>query len=129
MFVFGWEGDRVYIEDGDGAHYHSPSYEQIEKYQQAGSPGQDLSGKQFEDYAVITKAPNPWNHVNKVVWLAGIRGIGTWGAAECIKKGWRQIHDQLPRDKKDHDFSALMKVRYDNCDITSVEVRRVEVLG
>jgi hypothetical protein len=51
------------------------------------------------------------------------------GAAECIKKEWRQIFDQLPKEQKDCDFAALLKVEYDNCDITSVEVRRVELLG
>jgi hypothetical protein len=35
----------------------------------------------------------------------------------------------LPPGRKDCDFSALLKIEYDNCDITSVEVRRVELLS
>lgn len=95
----------------------------------SGIDRRDLPGKSYEDYAVVTKVTSPWNENRKVVWLAGIRGIGTWGAAECIKKEWRQIYDQLPQHSKDCDFSALLKIDYDNCDITSIDVRRVVVLG
>lgn len=119
----------MFISDGDGAHYQSRSYKQVEEYLRSGVARPDLPSKQYEDYAIVTKVTNPWNEKNKVVWVAGIRGIGTWGAAECIKKEWRQIYDQLPPQKKDCDFSAFLKIEYDNCDITSVEVRRVELLG
>ena len=128
-FTFESEGDRVCISDGDNAHYHSKSYEQVESYLHSGVARRDLPSKAYEDYAVVTKVTNPWNEKTKVVWVAGIRGIGTWGAAECIKKEWRQIYEQLPRDRKDLDFSALLKIEYDHCDITSVDVRRVEPLG
>ena len=128
-FAFESEGDRVFISDGDNARYQSRSYQQVEDYLRSGTARPDLPSKQYEDFAVVTKVASPWNDKNIVVWVAGIRGIGTWGAAECIKKEWRQIYDQLPRDRKDCDFSALLKIEYDNCDITSVEVRRVELLG
>jgi hypothetical protein len=128
-FAFETVADKVCITDGDGARYESKSYEQVRHYIGAGLANQDLPGKTYEDFAVVTKVTSPWNDKMKVVWVAGIRGIGTWGAAECVKKEWRQIYDQLPPDGKNCDFSALLKVEYDNCDITSVEVRRVELLG
>jgi len=128
-FAFEANADQVCITDGDGARYHSKSYEQVTSYVNSGVAKPDLPGKAYEDYAVLTKVTSPWNEKMKVVWVAGIRGIGTWGAVECVKKEWRQIYDQLPPDGKNQDFSALLKIEYDNCDITSVEVRRVELLG
>lgn len=128
-FAFESEEDRVVISDGYGAHYQSRSYAQIEEYLGKGVSRPDLPGKKYEDYAVVTKVTNPWNEKNKVLWVAGIRGIGTWGAAECIKKEWSQIYDLLPLQRKECDFSAFLKIEYDNCDITKVEVGRVEPLG
>ena len=116
------------IRDGDGAIIHSKSYQQIKDHLAAGVPKSELPTKVYEDYAVVAKVTNPWNDKAKVVWVAGIRGIGTWGAAECIKKEWLQIYDKLPEGRKSHDFSALVRVEYDNSDIRHTEVRRVELL-
>lgn len=125
VFLFRKGDDQPWhICDRDGT-FHSKSWEQEAAYVKAGVDRRDLPGKTFEDYALITKVANPWNERNKVVLLAGIRGIGTWGAAECIKKEWQQIYDQLPRDRRDCDFSALLRIEYDNCDITAIDVRRV----
>jgi hypothetical protein len=128
-FAFESIADRICVIDGDGARYESKSYEQVKQYVNSGINIPDLPSKSYEDYAVLTKVTSPWNERMKIVWVAGIRGIGTWGAAECIKKEWRQIYEQLPPNRKSCDFSALLKIEYDNCDITSVEVRRVELLG
>jgi hypothetical protein len=127
-FAFGTDHDRVFINDAEDARYHSRTYEQVAEYLRQGIHRSDLPGQRYEDYGVVTKVANPWNEANKVVWVAGIRGIGTWGVAECIKKGWRQIYDRLPEDRKDSDFSALLKVQYDNCDVTSVGLCRLELL-
>lgn len=121
-------GPEVRIRDGDGAEIHSRSYQQIRDHIAAGVAKSDLSAKAYEDYAIVAKVTNPWNPQAKIVWLAGIRGIGTWGAAECIKKKWQEIYEMLPDGQKQHDFSALVRVRYDNSDILPVEVRRVELL-
>jgi hypothetical protein len=121
-------GPEVCIRDGDGAEIHSKSYKQIRDQLAAGVAKSELPAKAYEDYAIVSKVTSPWNNKAKVVWVAGIRGIGTWGAAECIKKEWQQIYDRLPEGQKEADFSALVRVQYDNSDITSVEVRRVELL-
>ena len=119
------ERGRWHIRDSDGAKYSSRSWAQEKEYLNSGEERRDLPSKCFEDYAVVTKVTNPWNASTKVIQIAGIRGIGTWGAAECIKKEWHQLHDQLPNKAKDSDFSALIRIEYDNCDITSIDVRRV----
>jgi len=116
--------ERWFITDGNG-EYKSKSYKQVDGYRSAGIDKRELPTKSFEDYAVITKATNPWNYRNKVILIAGIRGIGTWGAAECVKKEWRQIYKLLPQRQKDVDFSALVKIRYHNCDITAIDILRV----
>jgi hypothetical protein len=116
---------RWHICDRDGATYQSKSWGQEEGYRDRRIDHRDLPSQSYEDYAVITESVNPWNEATKVLWVAGIRGIGTWGAAECIKKEWKQIYDQLPREARDYDFSALLRIEYDNCDITSIDVRRV----
>jgi hypothetical protein len=116
--------DEWQITEGDGV-YFSESYSQERQYLQDGCARHDLASKSFNDYAVITKRVNPWNDKNKVVVVAGIRGLGTWGAAECLKKEWSQIYESLSKDEKDADFSALVKIRYDNCDITGIDVRTV----
>lgn len=121
-------GQEVCIRDRDGADIHSKSYKQIKDHLAAGVAKSELPSKAYEDYAVVAKVTSPWNDRAKVVWVAGIRGIGTWGAAECIKKEWQQIYDKLPDGRKEHDFSALVRVEYDNSDIKLVEVRRVELL-
>ena len=126
-FVFESTGNQCFVTDGTGI-IPSPSYQQMESYKKNGVPDEELPSQKYEDYAVITKVTNPWNPAAKVLWLAGIRGIGTWGAAECIKKEWQKIYDQLPDENKTCNFSALLKVNYDNCDISAIEVRRVEVL-
>lgn len=118
---------RWHITDGDGV-FLSGTWEQEENYHRRRIGRHKFPEMCFDDFGVVTKITNPWNPKNKVVWIAGIRGIGTWGAAECVKKRWKQIYDQLPMDAKETDFSALVRIRYDNCDISAVDVRRVVTL-
>ncbi len=117
--------DTWQIYDKDEVPYISKSWKQERDYLASGVDPHDLPSKRFEDWAIITKTSNPWNEKNKAVLVAGIRGIGTWGAAECVKKEWRQIYDKLPENDKDSDFSALLRVEYDNCDIVGLHVREV----
>jgi len=120
---------RWYIKATDGGLYYSDSFDQEKQYKAEGCIPSDLPSNKFDDVAIVTKLTNPWEKRNKVFWIAGIRGIGTWGAAECIKKEWRQIYDELPHDNKEADFSALINIGYDNCDIATIDVCRVVVLN
>jgi hypothetical protein len=117
--------DEYEIWDGISAT-DSPTYEQIKLH--SAKSVLPLSQGHFDDYAYITKITNPWNASAKIFIIAGIRGIGTWGAAECLKKNWKQIHDRLDKDKKKHNFSALIKVTYENLDIIHTKVVRVNSL-
>ena len=110
-----------YITDGHGI-WTSPSFTMETEYLKNGINRDGFASQSFEDYAVITKTRNPWNEKNKIISVAGIRGFGTWGAAECVKKEWRQIFKKLPRNCKEEGFSALVNIKYDNFDITSIEL-------
>lgn len=109
------------ITDAHGCIYPSRSFWEAESYKKEGVAAERLPEKRFRDLAVITKASNPWNPLNKVFIIAGIRGIGTWGAVECLKKNWREIYGKLGR-RKTEDFSALVSVIYENYDIIRTEV-------
>src|SRR5687768_14680294 len=54
------------------------------KWEEAGctyeSPSYDQPDGPLDDVAMIIKARNPWNEQHKILIIAGIRGIGTWGA-------------------------------------------------
>ncbi len=82
------------------------------------------TGPQLDDMAVIVKARNPWAQQHKILIVAGIRGIGTWGAAEMLKKGWKELYDSKDssrsrRTKKQGDFAAIVSIHYEDHDIKS----------
>jgi len=109
------------IVDGS-ACYRSLSYNQIANYQEE---GKRVEEQKINDVAMIAKVTNPWNARNKIIIIAGIRGIGTWGAAECLKKQWQQIYELKRRSKhfrKSGDFAAIVEVDYENCDIVCMRV-------
>ena len=95
----------------------SPSYEQEEECRSRGVSDEHLAKERLEDFAIITKVRNPWDEDNIVILIAGIRGIGTWAAAEFIKKRWQGIYNQLDASNKDQEFSALFRITYKAYDI------------
>lgn len=77
------------------------------------------------DHAVLVKATNPWDFSKKVLILAGIRGIGTWGAGEFLKKEWPEIYNRKNSKnglKKGGDFTAVIRVNYNKCDLVSFKI-------
>ena len=76
----------------EGANLESPSYKQTEQYSQQGKKPED---EVLEDYALLARIPNPWNENKKLIIVSGIRGIGTWGAARCL----REHTDEIMRRK------------------------------
>jgi len=108
-----------------GEHCKSDSFRQEDECKARGVTADQLAHEQLDDFAVITKVRNPWNEDNIVILVAGIRGIGTWGAAELIKKKWRLIYDQLQADAKEEEFSALIRITYQEYDIKAWQVVRV----
>ena len=116
------------IVDG-AACYRSLSYKQIADYQEA---EKRVEEQEINDVAMIAKVTNPWEPKNKIIIIAGIRGIGTWGAAECLKKQWQRIYELKRRTKqfrKNGDFAAIVEVDYNNCDIVHTHVETVKDLS
>jgi hypothetical protein len=105
----------------------SPTYNQTAEYSKA-NPKVNLSECTLVDYGYITKITNPFNQKGdtKLYIIAGIPGIGTWGAGECLKKEWKQIYDQMPSShSKDSNFSALIRITYKSLDIKEFKVLNV----
>ncbi len=84
----------------------------------------DQKGPEYSDMAIIVKARNPWAGQRSVLIVAGIRGIGTWGAAEFLKKWWKPLYEGKRRPKTG-DFVALLKVYYEEYDIKMVKLLHV----
>lgn len=96
-----------------GGTYQSPSYRQ--------------TGSERTDFAIIVKATSPWAPQRHILIVAGIRGIGTWGAAEFLKKSWEPLYERKGSDRlcgttKRGDFAALVRVRYKDLDIKPVQL-------
>jgi len=119
------KSEHWYITDGN-AIFPSRTYDQIDDFLSKGRDRRDVPEQKLDDVALITKITNPWNATNKIVIIAGVRGVGTWGAAECIKKEWKQIHSLLKHFKKGCDFSAILSINYNNCDILNIKVLEVK---
>jgi hypothetical protein len=102
-----------------GARYPSESYDQYEKYRRKGVA--HIAEQRFDDVALILRVRNPWNARNKILCLAGVRGIGTWGAGEFVKKMWPLLLQNL-RGPSSADFWAIVGIRYENMDITKFSV-------
>jgi hypothetical protein len=103
----------------------SPSYDQEAMALQA---GREIATQKLEDVAMIVKVTNPWNGANKILVVAGVRGIGTWGAAEYLRKFADQLYESKSgsgKYKKNGNFAALLKVTYENFDIVQVELRQL----
>lgn len=124
MFVRNEPEGTWEIEMCEGTH-KSRSFAQIQKLREEG-PDNDTPARiddaELDDVAAIVKARSPWSDDHKILILAGIRGFGTWGAGECLKKWWQPIYAKKGKDRrqgisKDGDFAALVHVKYERCDI------------
>ncbi|MCP4663499.1 MAG: hypothetical protein GY856_49570 [bacterium] len=120
------DSDRWVIADGDIGQYQSRSYDAMAKLLEKKVPKNEIPQHIFEDVAILSKVVNPWNSVSKIFIVAGIRGIGTWGAAECIKKKWQDIYNHPALRDKTGEFSALLKITYSDYDIVNIEIHNVK---
>ncbi|MDY6904324.1 MAG: hypothetical protein SWH61_06535 [Thermodesulfobacteriota bacterium] len=95
---------------------------------------QDQNGP-LEDIAIILKAKSPWASQYNILVVAGIRGIGTWGAAECLKKSWEAIYAEKGADKKtgaskQGSFVALENISFSDYDIkppTLIDLKDLDI--
>lgn len=95
----------------------------MQEFNSSGADPQLLAEQALDDVAVVTKVTNPWNSFNRVFILQGVRGIGTWGAGEFVKKHWKQLSARL--SDKSGDFSVLVKIHYESCDIVHSEIHNL----
>lgn len=102
--------------------FESQTYEVVAQCRAAGTEPEEAT---MRDHGLLIKAPNPWNPQKLVFVLAGIRGIATWGIAECLKKDWQQIFRRKRRDgnhSASGPFAAVLEVTFEKCDLKPVKV-------
>ena len=120
------------IVDRSGAKYTSDTYQQVDDYLSKSHGHYVLIPEQeYVDVGYLTKVTNPFcgedDKKTKIFIVAGIRGIGTWGVAECLKKNLKAIYNELGKTK-DADFSAAIRIHYKNLDILKTTVIHVHKL-
>ncbi len=103
--TLGFERTTVKTEErwhirSENATFVSKSYEQLSS-----------NASNLEDVALITRISNPRNEKKAIVILAGIRGIGTWGAADFLDSHARDLSMKL-RAAHMIRFQALISVSY-----------------
>lgn len=111
--------DQVELHRGPTTVYHSPSYTE---------PTSDQPRAASKDIAFILRRPNPKNESKSVLVLAGIRGTGTWGASDHLRKHARTLAERVARDQggaMTHGFLALLDVEYANFDISRTKVKDI----
>lgn len=114
------EAARWLLKSKDG-EFHSGSYEVS-----GATREQSPNAETLEDIGILAKLTNPRNTANKILLVAGLRGVGTWGAAEHLRKQGRDLYRRKRRAdglRKNGDFFVLIKVQYRNYDILQTEAR------
>jgi hypothetical protein len=78
-----------------------------------------------KDTGFVLKHVNPNNRDSIVVVIAGIRGIGTWGASDCLRKKAEEIYGKKRAGhgyKKTGGYVMMIEVTYKNFDILETAV-------
>lgn len=117
-------GTKRWQIDYRGETFHSESFNQIQNF---AKEHLNTAEQEIDDFALIMKVTNPWNPANKILIVAGIRGFGTWGAAECLKKRWTELYEKKSNRhgcKKNGDFAALVAIKYKNYDLMQPDIRQ-----
>ncbi len=102
------------------APYRSPYGEQVAKSRL--DPTEYHGG--FTDYGVISGIPNPWNPQARILVLAGIRALGTWGAAWHLNRHTAELSSVLCKER----FAVLVKAHSESNRKTWLETEVVGVL-
>ncbi|MCL5958402.1 MAG: hypothetical protein M1358_03635 [Chloroflexi bacterium] len=131
----GSRGQRWQIGKEVGPIYLSPTYDAYAAFveeqgenmgngHESGHVVQPIYQRDLHDFAVITKVRNPWNSEKWIILIAGIRGIGSWGAEEGLKKGYDGICSRLKNERMgiDGSFSVVLEIHYRNSDIVATRV-------
>lgn len=105
---------HLYINTDDGK-WSSASYSQEDNIR---TSGKSVEESTLDDMAIIIRSTNPMNPKTKVLIIAGIRGIGTWGSAKYL----RQNAKELIKKTKGKDFACLMKIQFSKWRIQKTEL-------
>ena len=89
----------------DGGRWASQSYLQAAQIK---AEGGFIEDGPFDDVAMVIKVPNPHNPRATIFIVAGVRGIGTWGAAYHLRENAKAISKRT----KGRRFAMLIKVHY-----------------
>lgn len=81
----------------------SPSYDGERRL--LASEASDSGPFPVEDFALVARFPNPWGNGHTLI-VAGVRAIGTWGAAEYLRKH----ADEIEAETGGKAFAALLRV-------------------
>ncbi|MFN0180721.1 MAG: hypothetical protein ACKVZ0_18115 [Gemmatimonadales bacterium] len=92
----------------------SKTYDQAAAIKAAGQP---IEQGQLDDVAMIIKCPNPFDRGSTVLIVAGVRGIGTWGAAYYLRDHATKLSERTGGEP----FCLLLRIRYAALQITHFE--------
>lgn len=113
--------DQLEIRIGKHKSFRSASY--------ANATREGLQSRS-RDTALLLRIPNPFNPANEVIVIAGIRGIGTWGASDCLRKSAKTLADELRKKVSNPKagFLAIIDVVYENFDILHTTIRELAAI-
>jgi hypothetical protein len=93
-----------------GTYHSSPSYK---------VPNNLGPTEERKDFGLFAKLGNPANQASHIFLVAGLRGIGTWGAANFARNKAKEILRRKRRHKlfKRGSFALLVAITYRDFDI------------
>ena len=109
------------------------------RQQRANSADISAAELELDDIAVIAKYRNPWNPENLLLFIAGVRGIGTWGATYYLREKAQELYEhksghpksgRIPvltsyaPNGKDGDFIAILSVHYHNFRVVGADLQK-----
>jgi hypothetical protein len=100
----------------NGQTVESPSYREEEALLARHKTPYDGT---LNDRALIAKFINPWQTDRKILLVAGLRAIGTWGAARAL----RQRAAELLMATKGTDFAVVVDCKYEQWRIIEYDPR------
>ena len=83
----------------------------------------------LDDVAVIAKFENPYDANNTLLVIAGVRGIGTWGAAYYLRQHSAELYERKSGSrpfKKDGQFIAFLSIHYQDFRIVNTRLELVD---